>query len=305
MRPDRASRTAEHNALFRALETARPTGEQRMTDSLASTFVTGPLRLVARAGTLPGLGDVVRTVIDRRWPGVRASVVARTWLIDGAVEAALADGAEQVVLLGAGYDSRAYRLACLHHAAVFEVDHPATQAAKRAALGRTLPVLPPNVEFVPTDFQLDALGSAMGAAGYDDRRPTLFVWEGVTNYLDAAAVDATFRWLASAADGSEAIFTYIDRDVLDHPARYAGSAHLLASLSRADERLTFGLEPEAVGAYLEARGLHLQRDLGATDYRRLYYGPRAERIVGHEFYRVATAAIGSPTAVAGATTAVV
>jgi methyltransferase (TIGR00027 family) len=305
MTPDRASRTAQHNALFRALETARPTGEHQLDDPLAASFLTGPLRLVARVGARPGLGDAIRVVIDRRWPGVRPSVVARTWLIDGTLERSVRDGAEQVVLLGAGYDARAYRLACLHHLTVFEVDHPTTQAAKRAALARTLPVQPPNVRFVATDFNLDGLDAAMRAAGFDDRRATSFVWEGVTNYLDASAVDATFRWMAGAGPGSEAIFTYIDREVLDHPERYAGSARLRASLSRVGEPLTWGLPPATTAAYLDARGLRLRDDLGAADYRRLYYGHKAAQIVGHEFYRVAIAAIGARTATPGVTSVVV
>src|SRR5215212_8441767 len=110
MREGRPSRTAEHNALFRALETRRRGG--LFEDPLAEAFLAPPLRAVAH------LGRPATAVIDRRWPGVRTSVVARTWLLDGAV-AELVTTADQVVVLGAGFDTRAYRVGALRERAVF------------------------------------------------------------------------------------------------------------------------------------------------------------------------------------------
>ena len=84
---------------------------------------------------------------------------------------------------------------------VFEIDHPDTQAAKRRRLSRALPALPANVRFIPTDFNLGQLGSAMEASGYRRDLPTVILWEGVTNYLTGEAVDATMRWCSQAARG--------------------------------------------------------------------------------------------------------
>src|SRR6266851_5670017 len=110
MREGRASRTAEQNALFRALESALPASRRLFDDPLARNFLTWPLSLVARLVVVPGLREVVPWLIDNRWPGVRSSVVARTRLIDDAIAAALGERTEQLVILGAGFDSRAYRL---------------------------------------------------------------------------------------------------------------------------------------------------------------------------------------------------
>ena len=126
MRKGHASRTAEQNALFRALESALPEGRRLFEDPFARTFLTWPLTLVARLAVPPGLREIVPWFIDNRWPGVRSSVVARTRLIDAAIVAALGEHTEQLVILGAGFDSRAYRLPALRGITVFEVDHPDT-----------------------------------------------------------------------------------------------------------------------------------------------------------------------------------
>lgn len=293
MRAGRASRTAGHNALFRALEAARPAGDRVVDDPLAGAFLPpglGAVAWVARAR--PGRAAVV-AVIDRRWPGVRTSLVARTHLIDDTVATVLPE-VGQVVVLGAGFDTRPYRLPELAGPAavpVFEVDHPDTQRRKLQRLdARSVPH--DHVRFVAVDFTRDDLATALAAAGHDRTVPALVVWEGVTNYLDAAAVDATLAWCAGAAPGSHLVVTYIDRQVLDDPGAYVGADRTFATLRRAGEAMTFGLAPTEAAAYLRDRGLTLVADRGATEYRRLAYGPAGARIAGHEFYRVAHARVG-------------
>src|SRR5262245_19392848 len=129
MRPGHASRTAEQNALFHALESLRPARERLFDDPFARTFLTSPLAFVAGLGSVPGLRWLPPWIIDTRWPGVRSSVVARTRLIDDLISDCVAERVEQFVVLGAGFDSRAYRLPALRKLTVFEVDHPDTQAA--------------------------------------------------------------------------------------------------------------------------------------------------------------------------------
>jgi methyltransferase (TIGR00027 family) len=185
VRDGRASRTAEQNALFRALEAAQPASR-----------------------------DWIPRLIDRRWPGPRSCVVARTRLLDDWIAVALEAPVEQVVILGAGFDTRAYRLPALRGRAVFEVDHPDTQAAKRRQLERALGCAPRHVRFVALDFQRGDLATALGAAGFRESGRSLVLWEGTTNYLTEAAVDATLRWCARAAPGSRLLFTYVHRDIL-------------------------------------------------------------------------------------------
>jgi methyltransferase (TIGR00027 family) len=235
MREGHASHTAEHNALFRALESSLPENGRLFEDPLARTFLEWPLAIVARLAVLPGLRELVSWFIDHRWPGVRTSVVARTRLIDDAIAASLGEHIEQLVILGAGFDSRAYRLPGLRGIAVFEVDHPDTQATKRKALERELYVLPKHVRFVASDFNQRDLGSVMAAAGYRESARTFILWEGVTNYLTEAAVDTTLRWCSRAAPGSLLLFTYVHGDVLTRPSAFVGTTIEARSLLRLTE----------------------------------------------------------------------
>jgi methyltransferase (TIGR00027 family) len=295
MREGRASRTAEYNALFRALESSLPAGRRRLEDPLARSFLGWPLALVARIGAVPGLRDLVPRYIDHRWPGVRSSVVARTRLIDETIACSLDGKVEQLVILGVGFDTRAYRLPALRGMLAFEVDHPDTLRIRRTKLERALSAAPARVRFVAVDFQRDDLGSAMAAAGYRESARTFLLWEGCTNYLTEPAVDATLRWCARAAPGSRLLFTYVHRDILTSPAAFAGTQQLFASLERAGERFTFGIDPGELRGFLAERGLALESDVGAAEYRRRCYGDAARRMRGHEFYRVALARVpGAP-----------
>jgi methyltransferase (TIGR00027 family) len=293
MRQGRASRTAEHNALFRALESSLPEGHRLFQDPLAAAFLSGPLSVVERLARLPGIRSWVPWFIDRRWPGVRTSVVARTRLIDDAIVKSLGEGFEQLVLLGAGFDSRPYRLRGLERLAVYEVDHPDTQAAKRRALERELGALPAHVRFVASDFTQGDLAAKMAAAGYTEAARTFVLWEGVSNYLTEPAFDATLRWCARACPGSTLLFTYVHRDVLVRPEAFVGTARLFDTLEKVGERFSFGIDPSRLPELLAERGLALESDLGAAQYRERYYGERARRMRGHEFYRVALARVAS------------
>ena len=294
MREGHASRTAEHNALFRALESALPESRRLFEDPLARTFLTWPFAVVTWLSVVPGFRELVPWLIDNRWPGVRPSVVARTRLIDDAITASLEEHTEQLVILGAGFDSRAYRLPGLRDIAVFEVDHPDTQTAKRKALVRVLSALPKHVRFVAIDFNERELESVMPAAGYHESARTFILWEGVTNYLTEAAVDTTLRWCAHASPGSLLLFTYVHRDVLTKPGAFIGTERLFASLAKVGEKLTFGIEPDKLREFLAKRGLFLESDVGAEEYRERYFKNAARKMRGHEFYRVALARVGPP-----------
>ncbi len=271
MRTGQPSRTARQNALFRALEARRPSSDRVADDPLAVRFLTPEFRVLAEAGRMPPARRLIESVIDRRWPCVRAGVVARTRLIDERVAAAL-PGVQQVLILGAGFDTRAYRLAQLREAAVFEVDHPATQAAKRRILLRGSGQIPANVRFVPVVFGADDPATELAGRGFVSGAPTLVLWEGVTNYLDSASVDATFRFLASAiAPGSPVLFTYVDRAMLDRSAVFEGAATTLRAVRRVGEPFTFGLDPREVPGYLADRGFELESDTVVRDAaERLY-----------------------------------
>src|SRR5262249_33733695 len=156
-------------------------------DDLAPEFLDLRFRWALRLSRLPLIGRIVPwSFIDGHWSGSRGTVVVRTRYIDDALTAALRSGAEQVVILGAGVDSRACRVPGIVGTRVFEVDHPMTQAAKKRVIARRLGALPGHVTFVPIDFSTHTLDRVLPAAGFRPDARTFFICEGVTHYLSAA-----------------------------------------------------------------------------------------------------------------------
>jgi methyltransferase (TIGR00027 family) len=265
MREGQPSRTAVQNALFRALEARRPASGRVADDPLALCFLTPEFRLLAGLARIPAARRLIERFIDHRWPCVRGGVVARTRLIDEQVAAEL-PGVRQAMILGAGFDSRAYRLPLMRQVTVFEVDHPATQAAKQRVVQRRAGEPRGQVRFVPVVFGADDPAGKLAGAGFQPGAATLVLWEGVTNYLDPEAVDATFRFLAAAVGpGSPVLFTYVDRGIIDGTARFDGAQTTLRAVRRVGEPFTFGLDPTEVPGYLADRGFGLEWDTAVSD----------------------------------------
>lgn len=140
---------------------------------------------------------------------LRAHVLVRSRYAEDRLEEAVATGVGQFVSLGAGYDTFAYRQPAwasdLH---IYEVDHPASQEAKRARLASAGIELPANLTFVPIDFERTSLADGMRDGGFDTSRAAFFSWLGVMMYLDLAAIDAVFEYVASLPPPSEIAFSY-------------------------------------------------------------------------------------------------
>ena len=196
----------------------------------------------------------------------------------------------QFVLLGAGFDTRAYRLPAAERVNAFELDYPETSLAKQATLRKAMGSLPKQVQFVSIDFNSQSLADVLSRSGFDERQPTCFVWEGVTNYLSPEAVDSVLRQIAQAARGSVLVLTYVHRRVLDDPAQFFGAERLLSRLDSIAEAWTFGLYPEEIESYLGARRLRLMRDLGVAEVWQCAGRPGSE-MHGYEFYRLASACV--------------
>jgi methyltransferase (TIGR00027 family) len=286
-------------ALFRALESRRRRA-RLFDDPFAVRFLGPDLSLAAAAAAVPLVGGLVPWLIDRRWPGPHGSAVVRTRLIDDAVVEAVRRGTTQLVLLGAGFDCRPYRLVGLEHVRVFEVDRPATLARKRIVVAHMLGGPPPSVAFVPLDLEQQALDAALVEAGYRPELPAVVVWEGVTNYLTADAVDRTLRLIVRlAAPGSVLVFTYIHRAMLDGSAQASGVRQWVAAVRSTGEPFTFGFEPSELPEYLAERGLRVVEDVSAADAAMRYLPALGRRVVASPFYHVCRAerAGGSAAAV--------
>ena len=149
------------------------------------------------------------------------------------------------------------------------------------------------------DFETDDLAGALANARYAADKPTLFVWEGVTQYLSAEAVDNTLAVVHKIARAvGRLVFTYVDREALGSPTKFPEAAKWLRGVSRRGEPWIFGLSPRGLRAFLAARGFGLTEDLSTADAGTRYFVPLGRPERGSGLYRVATSAI-DPTTEAG------
>lgn len=291
MTTDNSSKTAEYMALFRALESKRSSRVRLFSDPLAMDFLRPWLKRAVLLARFPGGGTLVEKIADRRIPGARTSAIARTRLIDDLLAESIGSELCQIVILGAGFDCRAYRLPILKGRDVYEVDHPLTLDRKRTQLEKRFGNLPHNLHYVSIDFNRESLRGTLQQAGLKGSVKTVFLWEGVSNYLTAEAVDSVLRYVSAFPFGSRIILTYVHSGVLDGTVKFYGVERLLADVAELHEPWTFGLNPDEVGSYLHKRGLSLVVDLGASEYRERYFGSNAENMRGYEFYHVAMAEV--------------
>ena len=192
-------------------------------------------------------------------------MVSRTRYIDEALEEALADGARQIVVLGAGFDSRAYRFrGRLGGVRFFEVDYGPTQECKRRRLQEIFGSLPTHVMYVALDFTRDELPTQLRKHGYSAKERTLFIWEGVTMYLPAAAIQSTLRTIRDhAAPGSTVVFDYLLRT---HPAMNNPRSQQVVW----GEPLIFGFDGNAT-EFVRQEGLEVVEDFLTSSARSRRY----------------------------------
>jgi methyltransferase (TIGR00027 family) len=276
-------------ALFRAIETVRPSHKRLFADPYATIFLDGELKVVIRLSTLPFIGSLIPKIIQSKGPGALSSGIARTKYIDDLLYQTIRDGAKQVIILGAGFDTRALRLDFLHSVPVIEIDHPDTAKLKIEKLKEALGQLPSNVSYFQTDFNKQSLEDLASEHHLNVNIPTTVIWEGVTNYLTQQAVDNMLEFVKKFAIGSYIIFTYINKLVFDNPQSFMGTGKVFKNLRKNEECWTLGFKPEELSGYLARFHLVLLEDLGAAEYRGRYMPDRKEISKGYEFYRVALA----------------
>jgi methyltransferase (TIGR00027 family) len=199
---------------------------------------------------------------DPKTRPMRLFLAARSRFAEDALAAAVSRGVRQAVILGAGFDTFALRNS---HAdlAVFEVDHPATQAWKRARLNDEGIAAPATLSFVSVDFERESLGERLVACGFQRDRPAFFVWLGVVPYLTRDAIFAVLRFIATG-EGSEVAFDY-SQPLKDYsPDIRARAEDLAARVAKAGEPFLSHFEPEDLHATLRQIGFGDIEDLDAA-----------------------------------------
>jgi methyltransferase (TIGR00027 family) len=261
---------------YRAIESLRPTDEQVCSDTIASSFMGALWSRIARIRIVTRL--LIRSV-DRDQSGSPTFVVARTRYIDDFLKLQIEDGIKQLVILGGGYDSRAYRFTRLQQGGVrvIEVDQPYTQRLKVWTVGKALGSFPKNVVYVPLDFAIEKLAVKLPKAGYQGNLKTLFIWEGVTMYLTAEAVDQTLAFIASSGEGSCIVFDYLFESVVDGTSGSLEAEILRRSCAAMHEPLLFGIEDNTIERFLSSRGFSLLENVTSKALKDAYFGGKGQQ----------------------------
>jgi methyltransferase (TIGR00027 family) len=268
MQPRQPSRTAWGAARHRAVHQLVENGSV-FADPLAVTILGGDVR----AGP-----DDALVHDDDTTPGSRALrffIAARSAFAEAMLaEAVERRGASQLVVLGAGFDTFAYRNPFGDRLRVFEVDHPATQAWKRERLATVGIETPQSLTFVGCDFEREAFAERLLASGFDPAERSFVFWLGVSMYLTERAIDATLAAVAGWPGGGEIAFDYAEppHAGMSEQGRAARAA-LNARVAAAGEPFTQGLDPAALHARLAQLGYAEIDDLGPLDLAERFLGP--------------------------------
>ena len=263
----------------RVIELYVPAEKRLFDDPLALKLLPFGWQVIFRLVYLPGLRSLVLALRERRMPGSLGSILCRTRYIDDVTKRSLQAGLDQLVVLGAGFDSRAFRIAGLEHVRVFEVDLPGARDLKRVRLEKVLGAVPENVTLIGMDFDRQHLAQVLGAAGFQTGVRTLFTWEGVTQYLTGEAVKGTLEFVSSiSGEGSAIVFTYVRRGIIDGSDRPEWFGSFLSLASRIGSPFLFGFDRAELGQYLCDCGLELVEDVGAAEYQDRYLKPLGRKL---------------------------
>lgn len=266
----KAAQTGPGAMVLVAIEQAFPEGERIIDDGLAYPILPLGFRINVWISTRVRNWLIRKT--EEKVPGLWGGIMSRKAYIDDIVSKAAEGQIETVVNLGAGFDTRAFRLPALAEVPVWEVDQLRNIESKRARLEAVFEQVPPHVTLVPIDFDHEDLATVLASHGYEPGRKTFFIWEGVTQYVTEEGIRATFDYLTRATSGSRMVMTYTPKDFIDGRQIY-GQEYLYKKMLVNDKIWLFGLDPEKVDDFLAEHGWRVLEHLGYDELGERYVKP--------------------------------
>ena len=274
----RASRSAEGVAGIRAVEMLKPEADRIVSDPYAKALVPGGITFSL------SMWIIKSGLYERIAPGAIGFITGRERYIDDYLKNCLKEGFDQIVILGAGFDTRALRIPGIEKTRVFEIDQPSTLAAKQERLKKIIDPLPAYITFIPANLNTQQLGDVLRSGGYNEQGKTLFIWQGVIYFLKPEGVDSTLAFIADhSGPGSAVIFDYIYSETLHDTTQGYGKA-LARAGKMSGEPYIFGIDRGQAGPFLAKRGFCDVIDMPLEDLKPKYFtGPNARRAIltGH------------------------
>jgi methyltransferase (TIGR00027 family) len=271
------SRTAEMTCVSRACSASERNPYYKSDDTIAPLLVPSGMKLFLSISLARRL--FTRVAAPK---GIYEYVIARTKYIDASFRQALAEQFDQILIFGAGFDTRALRLqGGMGKTRVFELDAPLTQQAKIGQYQKRHLALPPNLTFIAIDFDQDSLSTKLDEAGFCRQRRSLFILEGLVMYLQPESVDATFQILRDyAGQGSRIVFDYVYASILRQEGTCYGEEGIVHTVSGAGEQWQFGIEKGQIEPFLATYAMRLLDHKDAQDLEQAYFTDPSGRVVG-------------------------
>ena len=290
------------NSIFGKDGTAQGVAKQRLIETLAKSdkrVINDPYadRFVMGAGFIKLMGHKFSAWFGTKLaPGLHEHLIARTRFIDDLIEKAANSGAEQYVILGAGYDLRAHRLDLPSSLRIFEVDQAEVQARKRSKLPENI-TNAANVTYVTVDFTHQSLAEQLTAAGFDKSKPTIFTLEGVSQYITKEAVSSTIEELATLIQTTSATFfiSYVDELLNKDPeacfgtgypnaARRAETIKILSA--KVGEPWISFYTAEEIASLLSRNGFSVTENVTVEDLNSLYFTPVSRTLRENQIFKL-------------------
>ena len=269
------SKTAETIAVVRMSESRKPEDERICYDPHAIRFISQAVLDFAAHNPEKYKAFVARN--ERLVPGASNSIVARVRYFDDVVKSSINEGLEQLVILGAGYDTRAYRIEGLSKIKVFEVDHPATQSIKIEKIKEIFSSLHDHVTYVPTDLEVDEFGQRLLESGYNKSLKTLFIMEGILMYLSPEIVEEILSFIVhNSGKGSAILFDYIPLSVVDGICELEAGQNWRKGVMEVGEPFLFGINDGEIQSFLVQRGFTKIKNTTSEDYKKAYFHGKNE-----------------------------
>lgn len=271
------SRTAKWTCLCRAISSLEKNPCYRCDDRIALSLLPGFMQLLIR---IPYTGRLFLRIAAAK--GIYEYVIARTKYIDAVFRQSLSDRVSQILIFGAGFDTRALRFQDeARQTRIFELDAAATQDAKIGQYQKRHLSIPPGVVFVSIDFDQESLPLLLERAGFKRDKKSLFILEGVLMYLQPQSVDQTLQTIKEMSPtGSEIVFDSIYASVLRHENLYYGEKSMVASVEKAGEQWHFGIEKGEIVQFLSGYGFELHDHMNNCDLEEVYFKDPSEKTVG-------------------------
>lgn len=264
------SKMAEDIAVQRFAESNLPEAERICYDPYAVHFIDPGL--LKWAEEHPAEVKAMAEAWERKVPGWSTVIRTRVRFFDDAVLAAIKEGCRQLVLLGAGYDTRAYRLEGIRDTTVFEVDRRELLEAKTMIVRKLFGFLPGHVQYVPVELGTGDLWQDLAEAGYSAENKTLFLLEGLVMYLPRQDVEALLTSIRSHAGPDSIVrFDYVPDFIISGTSGRSDAAVIRHYTAKAGEPFLSGFGDGEAKALLEREGFVDVRVTAGEDLRPLYF----------------------------------